>query len=176
MNVESIQYRLTSFWRWLRPFLTWQRALWTAIYVVGVLIVLAVAGFFYLYSQVPDPDLLANRRISESTKIYDRTGKILLYDVHGEEKRTIVPLNQIAEAAKLATIASEDSDFYRHKGLDWRGILRAAYKDFTSASAAQGGSTITQQLIKNSLLGQEKTFSRKIKEIIILLRKNIKEL
>lgn len=123
--------------------------------------------FIYYAGQIPDPASIASRRVSESTKIYDRTGKILLYDVHGDEKRTIVAWEQISPLIKKATLASEDNEFYSHKGFDILGILRAVYKDIVGFRASQGGSTITQQLIKKALLGDEKTIARKIKEIAL---------
>lgn len=127
-------------------------------------------AFIYYSGQVPDPGAIGTRQISESTKIYDRTGAALLYDIHGEEKRTIIPWEQISEAVKKATLASEDSGFYQHRGVDLGGILRAVYRDITSLSASQGGSTITQQLVKLSLLGKEKTLARKIKEAALSLQ------
>jgi 1A family penicillin-binding protein len=129
-----------------------------------------VVAFVYYAGQVPDPLTITTRRISESTKIYDRTGEVLFYDIHGEEKRTIIPWEQIPETVKKATLASEDSDFYTHKGIDFLAIVRALYKDVIRLSAAQGGSTITQQLVKISLLGQEKTLARKIKEAVLSIQ------
>lgn len=134
--------------------------------LIGAFIFLGIA-FIYFAGQIPDPSTIAVRQISESTKIYDRTEQTILYDIHGEEKRTIIPWDQIPDSIKRATLASEDSDFYNHPGLDFRGLFRALYKDLTSFSLSQGGSTITQQLVKISLLGQQKTFSRKIKEAIL---------
>lgn len=136
--------------------------------VIGL--VFFVVIFLYYASQIPDPSVIAARRINESTKIYDRTGDILLYDIHGEEKRTIIPWEQVPETVKKATLISEDADFYEHRGVDFRGILRAFYKDITNLSASQGGSTITQQLIKNSLLSNEKTLARKIKEAVLSIQ------
>jgi 1A family penicillin-binding protein len=133
-------------------------------------LVFLVIIFIYYAGQVPDPSAISTRRVSESTKIYDRTGTVLLYDIHGEEKRTIIPWEQIPETVKKATLASEDSDFYNHKGIDFLAIIRALYKDIISLSATQGGSTITQQLVKSSLLGREKTLSRKIKEAVLSIQ------
>ena len=139
-----------------------------ALVIIGL--VLLVALFIYYAGQIPDPSAVASRRVSESTKIYDRTGTTILYDVHGEEKRTIVPWEQIPDTIKKATLAAEDSDFYNHKGVDFKGILRALYNDVAHLSASQGGSTITQQLVKTSLLGNEKTVARKIKEAILSIQ------
>ena len=134
-------------------------------FVLGLIFFLSL--FLYLQRTLPDPDSIAIRRITESTKIYDRTGEVLLYDIHGEEKRTIIPWEKIPESIKAATLSAEDSDFYQHKGLDFKGIFRAIYKDLKDFDLSQGGSTITQQLIKKALLGDQKTLTRKIKEWIL---------
>ena len=136
-------------------------------FVIGLIVFLSL--FLYLKSSIPDPESIALRRVTESTKIYDRTGQTLLYDIHGEEKRTIVPWEKIPESVKKATLAAEDSDFYNHKGIDFRGILRAIYKDIRDLDLSQGGSTITQQLIKKALLGDQKTITRKIKEWVLAI-------
>lgn len=135
--------------------------------IVGLVFV--IASFLYYAKQIPDPTVIAQRRITESTKIFDRTGNTILYDIHGEERRTVIAWDQMPQTIKNATLSSEDSTFYDHSGLDIRGILRAVYVDLVSLSTSQGGSTITQQLVKNSLLGREKTYSRKIKEVILSL-------
>ncbi|MBX4189814.1 penicillin-binding protein [Candidatus Parcubacteria bacterium] len=135
------------------------------------LIVLGSIAFFslfiYLSRTLPDPESIALRKISESTKIFDRTGDVLLYDIHGEEKRTVVPWEDIPASLKNAVISAEDSSFYKHKGIDLKGIMRAFYRDITGLNLSEGGSTITQQLVKNALLGQQKTPTRKIKELIL---------
>ena len=133
--------------------------------VVGAISFLVL--FIYIELTLPAPESIAVRKITESTKIYDKTGEVLLYDIHGEEKRTIIPWDQIPESAKEATLASEDADFYNHKGLDVSGILRALLKDIRDLDLSQGGSTITQQLVKKTLLGDEKTLTRKIKEALL---------
>ncbi|MBW6440701.1 PBP1A family penicillin-binding protein [Patescibacteria group bacterium] len=136
-----------------------------AILLIGVIGLIGI--FLYFSKDIPDPDKIANRNVAESTKIYDRTGDILLYEIHGEEKRTVVKLNQISTYVLNATMATEDQDFYKHHGVDFRGIARAIYRNVISGEKLQGGSTITQQLIKNSILTSERTFTRKIKEIIL---------
>lgn len=135
------------------------------LFVVGVIFFLVL--FIYIELTLPAPESIAVRKVTESTKIYDKTGEILLYDIHGEERRTIIPWDQISESAKKATLASEDADFYNHKGLDITGILRALLKDIRDLDFSQGGSTITQQLVKKTLLGDEKTLTRKIKEALL---------
>ncbi len=120
---------------------------------------------------IPDFDSFFKERvISESTKIYDRTGEVLLYDVHGNIKRTVVSLNNIAEMAKKATIAIEDAEFYQHNGFKPSAIVRAFLVNVATGQVQQGGSTITQQVIKNTLLTKDKTISRKIKEVILALK------
>ena len=147
-----------------------KRWLYWCIGIAGGLLLGFALFVFYLAAQLPDPSVLAIRRINESTKIYDRTGQTVLYDVHGEEKRTIIAWEQIPETVKKATLAAEDSDFYNHSGVDYKGILRAVYKDVTSLSTSQGGSTITQQLVKKTLVGGDKTITRKMKEFMLAVK------
>lgn len=128
-----------------------------------------VGVFAFLAKDLPDPEKINERQIVESTKIFDRTGKIILYDIHGEEKRTVVKLDQISPYLKNATIVTEDANFYNHFGLDFKGILRAAIGIITGNRSAGGGSTITQQFIKKAILTDERTWSRKIKEAVLSL-------
>ena len=121
----------------------------------------------YVAKDLPSPETIISRKVSESTKIYDRTGTVVLYDIHGEEKRTVVPWENIPESVKKATLASEDASFYSHQGLDFKGIIRAFFKNLAEFRIAQGGSTITQQLIKKALLEDSRTLSRKIKEALL---------
>ena len=79
-------------------------------------VVFVVVMFLYYSATVPDPSVISSRKVNESTKIYDKTGQSILYDIHGEEKRTIVPWDQIPQNVKNATLASEDSGFYIHNG------------------------------------------------------------
>lgn len=138
-----------------------------ALFFLSALV--AGAVFVYFAKDLPDPASLSKRQVTESTKIYDRTGTILLYEIHGEEKRTVVPFSEISPYFKKATIAVEDKDFYSHEGVDLRGIIRAVWRDIITGDLRQGGSTITQQLIKNSILTRERTLTRKIKEWILAI-------
>lgn len=138
--------------------------------IVGAFFALSMWGGWKIYSiaiNIPNPARIGERDIVQSTKIFDRTGTILLYEVHGEEKRTVITFEKIPKHAREATLAAEDINFYEHHGIAWRGILRAVLNNIIHLSAAQGGSTITQQLVKNSILTGEKTLTRKIKEAII---------
>lgn len=143
------------------------------IIVVGLAALGAVSAAFFIVSalkNLPSLDLIANRQITESTKIYDRTGEILLFELYDEERRTIIPFEKIPERVKQATIAIEDDGFYEHSALDIKGFFRAIWANAKSGSVVQGGSTITQQLAKNAFLTTEKTLTRKIKELIIAYR------
>lgn len=148
------------------------KARWKAFgKIVGFFVIfvfLFVAGvFIYFTKDLPSPGKINARFVAESTKIYDRTGTHILYDIHGEEKRTMIPFAEMPESIRYATIALEDQDFYSHYGIKFTSILRSAITDILHRGTTQGGSTITQQFIKNSILTREKTFSRKIKEVIL---------
>lgn len=139
------------------------------------LISLAVLGLVFwaltviakMAKELPNPEQFNNRQISQSTKIYDRTGQILLYEIHGEEKRTVISFEEIPDFVKQATIAVEDQKFYQHPAFDWRATIRAILADIISGKPLQGGSTISQQLARNAFLTPEKTLKRKIKEFIL---------
>lgn len=124
--------------------------------------------------KVPSLDTIQDRKVSQSTKIYDSTGKILLYDVYQKAKRTVVPLDQISENIKSATISIEDKDFYTHKGFKPTSFIRAILANIFSGGYSQGGSTITQQVVKNSILTGDRSFLggpvRKLKEIVLSLK------
>ena len=146
----------------------WLRVLWYLFLGLAITGIIAVVGIFaYFAKDLPNPNKVNKRVIAESTKIYDRTGQHLLYEIHGEEKRTLVSFDQMGDNIKNATIVLEDKDFYYHHGIKLTSIVRAMLKDILKRGAAQGGSTITQQLVKNSILTRERTMSRKIKEVIL---------
>ena len=123
--------------------------------------------FIYYTWDLPQPEKFTETPFIQSTKIYDRTGKVLLYDIYGEEKREIVSFDKISDNLKHAVLASEDSRFYQQGGIDFEGILRAVWVDLTSGSKSQGGSTITQQLIRSVYLTNQKSIARKIREIVL---------
>jgi len=132
-------------------------------------ILLVLFLFFYYAKDFPRPEVFAERQLFQSSKIYDRTGQILLYEIYGEEKRTWVPLKVIPEYLKQAVIVAEDSNFYHHFGVDPRGILRAILEDLKIGKPTYGGSTIPQQLIRSTFLSSEKTAQRKTREIILAI-------
>lgn len=130
---------------------------------------ITIVFILWLSKDLPNPNQLINREIAQSTKIYDRTGETILYEIHGEEKRTLISLNDIPDYVKQATIAIEDKNFYKHKGFSFLAILRTAITNVVFGKKA-GGSTLTQQFVKNSVLTSEKTYTRKIKELILAYR------
>lgn len=141
---------------------------------IFLILIIFLGGFgwsaYSVIKYLPKPERIADRAIVESTKIYDRTGAVLLYEIHGEEKRTVISLDRVPDTVKKTTLAAEDINFYRHHGLDAKGILRALIKNIIQGDLKnQGGSTITQQLIKNSILTGEKTYGRKIKEALVAI-------
>lgn len=131
---------------------------------IGVFIA-ALLALWYI-KDLPDPSNILSQGFAESTKIYDRTGKELLYQI-GQERRTVITLEELPAHARWTTLVAEDADFYKHPGIDVTGILRAAWNDLRNRALEQGGSTITQQFVKNALLTPEKTFSRKFREVVL---------
>ncbi|MBI2053952.1 MAG: transglycosylase domain-containing protein [Candidatus Staskawiczbacteria bacterium] len=135
------------------------------LFLLSLISILFVV-FYYTYN-LPRPEKFTESSFIESTKIYDRTGKVILYNIYGEEKREIVPFDKISINIKNAVIASEDTRFYKHFGIDLEGIVRAILIDLKLQSPSQGGSTITQQLIRSVYLTRKKTLARKIREVVL---------
>jgi len=137
-----------------------------AVLVIGLFLVILV--FAYFSRGLPNPNQLLERSFELSTRFYDRNNS-LLYEVYGDKNRTLIKLNEISPDVMHATLATEDAEFYTHQGYSPRGMLRAVKNIFTNQEL-QGGSTITQQVIKTTLLSQERTVVRKIKELILSLQ------
>lgn len=133
---------------------------------------LLAGGILLSVALTPAPDInsFANRQVDQSTKIYDRTGQVLLYDYNRDAKRSIVPLTDISPNAINATIAIEDSSFYEHGGIRFSSILRAILADAVGGALHQGGSTITQQVVKNALLTNKKSIARKMNEWVLAIK------
>ena len=136
------------------------------VILVGSLV--GFAAFAYYSKDLPAPGKLVVRDRALSTKIFDREGR-LLYDVYGEQNRTLATLGDLPDDLIHATLAAEDADFYAHSGFDLLGILRAAY-NILRYRTIEGGSTITQQLVRNTLISRERTLPRKAKEFILALQ------
>ena len=134
------------------------------IFMTGIIIV-------WLFSmKIPDFRSFENRRVENSTKIYDRTGKVLLYDVHRDTKRTDITSEEMGVNIKNATVAIEDAEFYNHNGVRIVSTVRAVLSNMFGFGIGGGGSTITQQLVKNTLLTSEKSYTRKIKEWVLAIK------
>ena len=142
---------------------------WKTLLYIGIPIILIacilVMFYFSIIKDLPSPTKLSNNTGSYSTQIYDRNGK-LLYTFYGNRNQTFVPLSKIPKYMQESTIAIEDRDFYHHGAIDFRGIARALYSIIVHKEI-QGGSTLTQQLVKNSLLTPTQTIQRKIREVIL---------
>lgn len=136
--------------------------------VLGILLV-SFSIIWVATLRVPDFKSFDERKVARSTKIYDRNEE-LLFDIHQDIKRTVIPFEEMGDAIKDATLAIEDKDFYKHKGVQPRAFIRAIVVNIKSGSFSQGGSTITQQVVKNSLLTNEKRISRKLKEWFLALK------
>ena len=137
----------------------------SAFLILGALILFWISTF-----KVPTTESIQERIVTESTKIYDRTGQILLYDTGGNVRRSTVPIENISRYIKNATIAIEDKNFYQHHGIEPLSLVRAFLANIMTLSWSQGGSTITQQVVKNSILTNNKDVSRKLKELVLAVK------
>ncbi|MFI5305706.1 MAG: penicillin-binding protein 1A [Polyangiales bacterium] len=138
-------------------------------FFVAAAFVLGVVGVFSYYSKdLPSVSALRRYDPPQVSRVVDRKGRVIaeIFD----ERRTVVPMESVPRVLVLSVLAAEDADFYRHRGLDYAGILRALTRDVTTGKAMQGASTITQQIVKNLLLTPERTLARKVKELILARR------
>lgn len=151
----------------LKKILLWVLGICLASFLLMSLI---GGGLFVYYAKdLPRPEKFTEREFVESTKIYDRTGEVLLYEMYNEERREIISLDEMPEHLKQAVIATEDANFYSHHGIDFTGILRAFKLNWRIKKPTYGGSTISQQLIRSTFLTLEKSIARKAKELILTL-------
>jgi len=134
--------------------------------VAGVLI----ASFFIYKYQMPNVSMMKEIKNPQTTTIYDRSGKNILYEIHGEENRKILSHDEISNVVRIATIATEDKSFYSHVGVDFVSVMRAIKINIERKGIFQGGSTITQQLARNVFLSREKTIPRKFREALIAFK------
>lgn len=149
------------------------KSLLKTLITLGFSLFLIISAFVLVWIstfKVPTSESIRERRVTESTKIYDKTGEILLYDTGGNVRRSIVPIEEISRHIKNATIAIEDTEFYTHIGVKPTAFLRAILVNLLSLDFSQGGSTITQQVVKNSILTNEKLISRKLKEWVLAIK------
>ena len=127
------------------------------------------ADTFNRYSTIiSSPAAVLNNKKSGTT-ILDRNG-VVLYNGYGAQSSATVPFDQLPQTLKDATLAAEDPTFYDHPGFSWQGTARALFVDITHGRKAEGGSTLTQQLVKNAILTSNKTFERKFQELVLSMQ------
>ena len=127
-----------------------------------------LAAYLYLAPQLPSVETLKDVHLQVPLRIYARGGELIAE--FGEQRRTPVPLAQVPALMRQAVLAAEDDRFYQHPGVDYQGMLRAALHLLKTGEKTQGGSTITMQVARNSFLGSEKTYARKLTEILLALK------
>lgn len=161
---RSSDARSSSRWK------TWLVRLIALGFAAALLSLGAIVGLFVYYGRdLPDVhNLRAQWRPPQTTRIFARDGTVLAEIF--TERRTVIPVEQIPRNLVMALLAAEDADFYRHRGLDYPGMLRALYVNIRRGTTAQGASTITQQLIKNILLTSERSLARKVREVLLARR------
>jgi membrane peptidoglycan carboxypeptidase len=137
-----------------------------AVFIATIFTLSVVAKYS---SELPNPDEPFERGQELTSYVYDRNGKEL-YKIHGDENRDIASIDEVPLTVQWAFLAAEDIDFYQHKGVDFGGLTKAMLYECCKIGSPRGGSTITQQMIKNTVLTSERTYERKIKEIILSLR------
>ncbi len=165
-NPLEVQKTLKKFAKKKKLF-TWRFWLNFALYSILIALFGFALLFAYFSKDLPTPGKIKHRYVSQSSQIYARDGKTQLYTISGDFKRTVITKDQMPKTIRQATVAIEDKDFYRHFGIDFKAITRAVLANLTNKKYSQGGSTITQQFVKNALLTNEKTLTRKIKELIL---------
>src|SRR3989344_518769 len=142
-----------------------------ALLCAGMCVVVLGVFIFWLSSlQLPDFHSFEDRLVANSTKIYDRTGEVLLYDIHQDVRRTDIPFEKMGINIKNATVAIEDSEFYNHNGVRVSSTIRAVLSNLFNVGIGGGGSTITQQLVKNTLLTPKRSPIRKMKEWVLAFK------
>lgn len=163
-----------SSWQWVtRPWIIlikeypWRTAL--SLLLSAALLAGAYSSYLFVFKDLPKPQELVERQQPVTTRILDRNGQVL-FKIYKDENRTLIPLSQVPSYMVQATIAIEDQHFYQHHGFSLKGITRAFLANSQHESESiQGGSTITQQLVKNRLLSPEKTWRRKVREAILAI-------
>lgn len=157
-----------------RKYAKLKKALWflfrisLIIFLVGVITLLVLIAWYS--KDLPNPNKLLERQIAQSTKIMDNKGETVLWEIYKDEKRTLVKFEDIPEVVKWATISAEDRFFYEHKGFNIFALVKSVILDPLRGQSIRGGSTITMQLVKNSILSPERTIRRKLKELVLSYR------
>jgi len=140
-----------------------------ALMLIIALLLIFFATLVFFATQVPSPEQLTTRFVAQATSIYDKNGE-LLYDIYQDQNRTSVKLAEIPDSVKKSTISIEDKDFYKHSGFSITGIVRSVFNLIVRRQVEGGGSTLTQQLVKNALLSSEATIVRKLKELVLSIQ------
>lgn len=152
----------------------WKTRLWWLVRAGAVALVVGIfvltLFMAWVSRDLPDPNTLNSRNVPQSTRIYDRSGQHLLYEIHGDEKRTLIKIADLPSYIPHATVAIEDKKFYEHHGIYWRGLARAFVMSVVKNQRIQGTSTLTQQFVKNAVLTNERSLLRKAKEFILALQ------
>ena len=165
--LSSIRIDIPHLPRFRSNYFNFSKVNFRYILFITSLFVLIILIYFKVFYTLPNPKLLSQYPSKLTTQIFDRNG-IILYKIYKDENRTLVNLDSLPQYVKDAFLSAEDKDFYFHNGFSLSGLLRAAYKNVFD-DKLEGGSTITQQLIKNTILTPEKTIIRKVKEIILAI-------
>lgn len=165
-DLKKVVYKKPSLWskKWVK--ITSRIILVLVCFLLLIFIIL----YIYVAKDLPSVVNLDDRKVIQSTQIYDRTGQELLYEISGNESRTIIPEDQIPDILKQAFISIEDQEFYKHWGVRPTAIARAAFQNVTGKGVGGGGSTITQQFVKNALLTSDRSIMRKIREAILAIQ------
>jgi 1A family penicillin-binding protein len=162
-NTRKIAFRS----RW-KTILLWVVTIGGGVAILGALALTLLMAWFS--RDLPDPNTLMERSVPQSTKIFDRTGTVLLYEIHGEENRTLIQLQDLPPYVPQAAVAIEDKRFYEHHGIDWFGLFRAFVVNTLRGQRIRGTSTLTQQFVRNAVLTTERSYVRKLKEIVLSLQ------
>jgi penicillin-binding protein 1C len=165
-DLKKVVYKKPSLWskKWVK--ITYKSLLG----VLAVFLLSFIILYAYVAKDLPSVVNLDDRKVIQSTQIYDRTGQELLYEISGNENRTIIPKEEIPDILKQAFISIEDQEFYKHWGVRPTAIIRAAFQNITGKGVGGGGSTITQQFVKNALLTSDRSLMRKIREAILAIQ------
>lgn len=140
------------------------------IFAIALLIITPFAMFWYYYTQVKyDLDKLINYTPALTTKVYDKNGEKIA-NMFDAENRYYVSFNEVPPQLIEALLAIEDTSFFEHEGVNFDAIFRAMLKDVRAGKMVEGASTLTQQLVKNTLLTREKKLSRKMVEVIYAIK------
>jgi 1A family penicillin-binding protein len=164
--VGSVKRFAKRRWVWFRGLSKKKKALLIGGPILAFLIIVPIATYAFYYNDIGDQERLLNRN-NTGVVLLDRNGKAFFSTDGRAEQRDLVSLDQISDVTEDALIASEDKDFYKHSGFDIFGIVRALYSNLVARDITGGGSTLTQQLAKNTLLSEQQTILRKYQELVI---------